>query len=233
MNLALRLFAGAIDLLQFIFFITLLAFQFMTPVGGGITGAAAGAYFCYNASSGVLEGISTAIACAATGGLVGGVLGAIAGPAGIAIDIAISCTFGVLLILFLWASGRFSLMAVVMGFSSELLPGINAFSPGWSMLVHRCIKNYKQTQGKGAATKSATFDFINGALRGEAPSLARFATRLARRHDEERSELAGAAQSRVASAFSGTTEPTDRIPLQTKNFDGIRRSANTPHEATA
>ncbi len=210
MNLALRLFAGVIDLLQFIFFITLLAFQFITPVGGGISGAAAGAYLCYNASSGVLEGIMSAIACAAGGGLAGGFLSAFALPVGIAIDIAISCTFGVLLILALWVTGRFSFIAVAMGFSSEMLPGVNAFVPGWSILVHRCIQDYTLKQSGVGLAKRSILSIIGGAAKivpgaGTALTLTKTLS----------------TASRGSSAIL-PQQSRGRVPLQTKNFDGIR-----------
>lgn len=215
MNLALRLFAGVIDLLQFIFFITLLAFQFMTPVGGGITGAAVGAYFCYNATDGVVSAALEGLKCAAGGGLVGAGLSALAIPAGIAIDVAISGTFGVLLILLLWVSGRFSLMAVVIGFSSEMLPGINGFVPGWSLLVHRCIQDYKLKQSGVGLGKRTTLSIIGGAAKmvpGIGSALALTKTL----------PVAGSTASPVV-----PQQPGGRVPLQTKNFDGIKHAKDS------
>lgn len=211
MNLALRICAGIIDLLQFIFFVVLLAFQFITPVGGGVTGAAAGAYLCYNASSGVISGLVAGLKCAVGGTIVGAGLSAFAAPAGIAIDIALSCTFGVLLVLMLWVTGRFSFMAVILGFGSEMLPGLNAFSPGWSILVHRCIQQYNKKQ-KGAASSPRTLGFLVQAASTVMP------------------ELTVLSAARAGSRYMGAPaapapeqrQSNSRIPLQTKNFDGIR-----------
>lgn len=221
MNLALRLFAGIIDFLQFIFLILLAGFQFMTPVGGGVTGAATGAYFCYNATSGVISGVLEGLKCALGGGLIGAGLSAFALPIGIAIDIAISGTFGVLLILLLWVSGRFSLMAVLMGFTGEMLPGINAFVPGWSMLVHRSIHQYNLEQKEGAQAARSSFSLLSTAARlvpfaggGTAAALVRtLPTRVP-----------------AAQPSSQPKQESSRIPLQTKNFDGIRpANDNRPH----
>ena len=165
----------------------------------------------FSASSGVISGVLEGLKCAVGGGLVGAGLSAFALPVGIAIDIAISGTFGVLLILLLWVSGRFSLMAVLIGFTSEMLPGINAFSPGWSILVHNCIKNYNQRLAAGGIGKHSklmgAFDvasMVPGA--GAALTAVRPAMAVA---------------TRAANAVQSAPTPT-RIPLQTKNFDGIR-----------
>lgn len=214
MNLVLRIFAGAIDLLQFIFFITLLAFQFITPVGGGITGGISGAVLCWNLSSGVWEGVANAAACLVGGGLVGAGLSFIAGPIGIAIDIALSCTFGVLLIGMLWASGRFSLMAVILGFGSEMMPGLNAFVPAWSLLVHRSIQEYNKKQGS-APSSSRTLGFLATAASMAVPEVKAIAV-----------ARAGARYTSIEPATSEQTETPSRIPLPTRNFDGIRPTSN-------
>ncbi|MDB5225649.1 MAG: hypothetical protein JWL87_601 [Candidatus Adlerbacteria bacterium] len=184
----------------------------MTPMGGGLTGAATGAYFCYNATSGVISGLLEGFKCAVGGGIVGAGLSAIAIPAGMAIDIAISCTFGVLLILMLWVSGRFSLMAVVMGFSSEMLPGVNAFVPGWSILVHRCIKTYNQTQASGGTGRSKLMTALNVAsiIPGVGTALA---------------AVKPIVYMATHTASATPSNPV-HIPLQTRNFDGIRAAAN-------
>jgi hypothetical protein len=226
MNLALRLFAGAIDFLQFMFLVVLAGFQFITPVGGGVTGAAAGAYLCYNATSGAVSGLLEGLKCAVGGGIVGAGLSAFALPAGIAIDIAISTTFGFLLICFLWASGRFSLMPVIIGFTGEMLPMVNGFVPAWSLLVHRCIHQYNLEQRKGAEHTRTSFGILSTAARLVPFSGGGTAAALIRN---------------VPNAPSNTSpfntpkerESINRVLLPTKNFDGIRHPANTPHEATA
>ncbi len=212
MNLALRLFAGVIDLLQFIFLIVLAGFQFITPVGGGITGAATGAYFCYNATSGVISGVLEGLKCAVGGGIVGAGLSAFALPAGIGIDIAISGTFGVVLIGLLWISGRLSLMPVIIGFTGEMLPGVNAFVPGWSILVHRCIQQYNLEQKEnGGPAARPSWSIITTAARLVPFSGGGAAAALVR---------GGRASS--ASSMPTPKQQSSRVPLQTKNFDGIR-----------
>jgi hypothetical protein len=214
----LRLFAGIIDFLQFIFFIVLLAFQLMTPVGGGVTGAAAGAYLCYNASSGVISGLIEGAKCAIGGTIVGAGLSAFAIPAGIAIDMAISCTFGVLLILALWVTGRLSFMAIAIGFTSEMLPGLNAFIPGWSLLVHRSIQQYKKKQKiGGTSATTSTVSLLDAA----------------RMIPFKRGGTAAALARRVPATAPIPSVPgsqqTGRVPLQTRNFDGIRpTNSNRP-----
>lgn len=223
MNVALRIFAGVIDLLQLIFFIVLVTFQFITPVGGGIAGGVSGAVLCWNLSTGFWDSVVNAATCLAGGGLVGAGLSFIAGPMGIAIDIAISCTFGFLLILALWATGRFSMMAVVMGFGAEMLPGIDAFVPGWSILVHRCIQHYKQTQAQGGAKRPKLSWALDAASLipgvGEALTAARPVV------------AAASVATRAASAVQQNSAP--RVPLQTRNFDGIRPAGAKSYAQTA
>ncbi len=214
MNVALRVFAGFIDLLQFIFFITLLAFQLMTPIGGGITGAAAGAYVCYNAADGVISGLIEGAKCAVGGTVIGAGLSAFAVPIGMAIDVTLSCTFGILLIALLWTSGRFSLMPVVIGFATEVVPGVNAFSPSWSILVHRCIKDYKLKQKGVSPVKHTVLSMAGGAAK-MLPVVGGVAAAVG----------TGLA---VASGASQIVQarPANRVLLQNKNFDGIRKPAN-------
>ena len=212
MNLALRLFAGVIDLLQFILLVVLAGFQFITPVGGGITGAATGAYLCYNATSGVISGVLEGLKCAVGGGLVGAGLSAFALPAGIAIDIAISGTFGALLILMLWVSGRFSFTAVVVGFTGEMLPFVNGFVPGWSLLVHRSIHQYKMEQEEGVSTTRSSISVVSTAARLMPFAGGGIGAALIRRTPVVAAD----------SVDPKSKQTTNRAPLQTKSFDGIR-----------
>lgn len=155
MNLALRIFAAVIDILQFLFFVALLAFQAMTPIGGGVAGAAAGAYLCWNMSSGVWEGVVNATTCALGGGAAASIISAFATPIGMAIDVALTATFGVVLLCLMFVSGRFYFMTVVIGFAAEMMPGVNGFAPAWSIMVHRCISQYNQEQKQSAAASPA------------------------------------------------------------------------------
>lgn len=208
MNLVLRGAAAIIDLLQFLFFILFLGLAAITPVGGGLVGAATGAAICYNASGNIVSGAVNAVYCA----VAGAGIGALAAPIGIIIDTALSCTFGILLILLLWVSGRFSFMAIAMGFGAEMLPGLNAFVPGWSLLVHRSIQQYNSTKKEGAATSRTSFGILTTAAK-LVPVLA--------------GGTAAALMRRVPAAAPASAGPeprqtSGRVPLQTKNFDGIR-----------
>lgn len=215
MNLLLRLCAGIIDLLQFIFFMVFLAFQVMTPYGGAALGGLTGAGICWNMSSGVFEGAWNAAVCALGGAAAGGIVSAIATPLGMAIDVAISATFGVLLILLLFVTGRFYLMPIAMGFAGEMMPGLNGFAPFWSILVHRCIQQYEQEKSgqkssmSGSALKLATMiPGVGGVAKVAAPVI---------------SVAAHAAQA------ANSPQTNTRTPFTSKNFDGIRpANDNTP-----
>lgn len=221
MNLLLRICAGFIDLLQFIFFLVFLAFQVITPYGGAAVGGLTGAYICWNMSSGIVSGIMAGAACAFGGGAVGGAISALAVPIGMVIDVAISATFGTLLLLLLWVTGRFYFMPVALGFAGELLPGVNAFVPGWSLLVHRCIQQHNQEK-QGVHT-GGVFGVV-GTVVSMVPGgrVANMALKPA---------LAGAA---AMSGAASESPRTGRTPLQTKNFDGIRAANdNTPRTTYA
>lgn len=208
--MTLRIFAGFIDLLQFVFFVVFLAFQVMTPYGGAAIGGVAGAYVCWSMSDGIVNGIVNGAACALGIGAVGGIVSAIATPVGMAIDVAISATFGTLLLLCMWVTGRFYLMPVALGFSGELLPGINAFVPGWSLLVHRCIQQHKlQEQGVGRVGRTIS---LLGSMGSVVPGAA-----VATKALKPALAVAGMAQRAIAPRDSLT-----RTPL--KNFDGIKAS---------
>jgi hypothetical protein len=204
MNILLRGFAGIIDLLQFLFFIVFLGLAAMTPVGGGAVGGVTGATICYNASGNVISGAVNAAYCA----VVGAGIGAFAAPIGIVVDTAISCTLGVLLILALAITGRFALFPVIFAFTSELIPGVNAFSPAWSILVHRCIKAHNRKVGtKSKSSVSSALGFITGAATPLQINVARQVLQPRQR----------------ALDHASTTSTKAATNLITKNFDGIRR----------
>lgn len=220
MNVTLRIFAGFIDLLQFVFFVVFLAFQVMTPYGGAAIGGVTGAYVCWSMSDGIVNGIVNGAACALGIGAVGGIVSAIATPVGMAIDVAISATFGTLLLLSMWVTGRFYLMPVALGFSGELLPGINAFVPGWSLLVHRCIQQHAmQEQGVGRAGRALS---LLGSMGSVVPGTA-VATKALK--------PALAAATMAAQALP-SRDTQGRTPL--KNFEGIRpANDNAPRTSYA
>ena len=134
MKWVLRAFGAFIDGLQFMFMIAFVALQFSTPVGGGIAGAAAGAYFCWNASTGVVSGLIEAGKCAAGYGLVAAGASAFAIPMGAVFDFAISVTFGGGLIVLLALNGMFYPKIILASFGVEMLPFFNIL-PGWTGLA--------------------------------------------------------------------------------------------------
>lgn len=165
MNISLRIFAGLIDFLQFMFFIVFFALQAITPVGGGVAGGAAAAYFCWNASTGVLSGLIAAGKCAVGGVVVGGVLSAFAGPIGMVIDFTLSVALGGALLLGLAYAGMFYFDIVLVGSLGELLPIFN-FLPFWSNMVHRSIKRKNQLEGSGGGVLSTVMQLAPGAAAG-------------------------------------------------------------------
>jgi hypothetical protein len=213
MNWVLRGFAAIIDLLQFLFFILFLGLAAMTPIGGGIVGGTAGATICYNASGNIVSGAVNAVYCA----VVGAGIGTFAAPIGIVIDTALSCTFGVLLIFLLWVSGRFSFMAVMAGFGSEMLPGLNAFMPGWSLLVHRSIQQYKKVH---TTATPRTFAFLKESYSATMPKIREVANTRA--------------ENRYANAPQSAREIVDHVRTPLKQFaDGIRPANNVHTEPYA
>jgi hypothetical protein len=103
-------------------------------------------------------------------------------------------------------------MAVAMGFTSEMLPGLNAFVPGWSLLVHRSIQQYKKKQkGEGSSARTAG-SFLLGAAKMVPLGGGGTAAALARR----------APAANPVPANLGSAQASSRVPLQTRNFDGIR-----------
>lgn len=216
----LRICAGFIDLLQFVFFVVFLAFQVMTPYGGAAVGGLTGAYVCWSMSDGVVSGLVNGAACALGIGAVGGIVSALAVPIGMAIDVAISATFGVLLLLLLWVTGRFYFMPVAIGAATELLPGANAFVPGWSLLVHRCIQQHKlEEQGVGKTGRTIS---LLGSMGSVVPGAG-----VATKALKPALAVASVAQRAVAPRDSLT-----RTPL--KNFDGIKAANdNAPRNTYA
>lgn len=151
MKYLLLLPAFLLDLLQFAFMITFAVLQFMTPIGGGVAGAAVAATYCYNASTGIISGIWNGIACAAGGGLVGAGLSAFAIPIGAAVDVALSITIGGGIIALLAFEGMFYPQIIIKGFLGEVTPFMN-FLPFWSWMVWKCMREKKKEDGMRAGT---------------------------------------------------------------------------------
>lgn len=159
MKYLLLLPAFLLDLLQFAFMIVFAVLQFMTPVGGGVTGAAIAATYCYNASTGIISGIWNGIACAAGGGLAGAGLSAFAIPIGAAVDVALSITIGGGIIALLAFEGMFYPQIIIKGFLGEVTPFMN-FLPFWSWMVWRCMREKNKEDGMRAGTAKQAFSFV-------------------------------------------------------------------------
>jgi hypothetical protein len=112
-------------------------------------------------------------------------------------------------------------MAVVAGFTVEMMPGLNAFIPGWSLLVHRSLQAHKiKRQGVGLAGR--TMLSVAGSAAGLVPggSIAKAALKPA----------LGAAAYGISAATTPLRD-TGRVPL--KNFDGIRPASGANPKAYA
>jgi len=135
-------FALLIDFIQGMFMLAFAVMQFITPVGGGFTGALAAGWYCWKTSTGIIAGISSAASCFAAGGVVGAGVSAFAIPLGMGIDVVISITLGGALILALGWMGMFYPGPIISAFIGESLPLIDII-PGWTLLVWRCLSNKK------------------------------------------------------------------------------------------
>lgn len=150
MKYLLLLPAAFLDFLQFMFFLAFLALQAITPAGGGVGGAAAGAAFCYNASTGVISGLIEGAKCAVGAGLIGAGASAFAVPLGMAVNATLSLAFGGALLLLLAFSGMFYLDLVIAGFFGEAVPFINFF-PIWTGITWACIRRKSKEEKKGVS----------------------------------------------------------------------------------
>jgi hypothetical protein len=222
MNVLLRAYAAILDLLQLLFFVVLLTFQVMTPLGGAATGGVSAAVLCWNLSSGAWSSVVNAASCLAGGGLLGAGLGALGGPIGIAIDITLSCTFGLLLVIMLAVSGRLSFFPLIFTFVGETAPVLNAFIPAWSILVHRCIKAHKAKGSPKVSASSVVSLLASGGAGALRPPTTAFAGQVAERRYGDFKKADETKTGRAATA------------LVQRNFDGIRPSdTKRPHAQTA
>ena len=140
-----------------------IALQFSTPVGGGVAGAAAGAAYCYNASTGVISGLVAGAKCAVGGALVGAGVSAFATPIGAtpigaAIDVALSLSIGSAIIVLLAFHGMFYPKIIINRFLGEAMPFFS-FLPIWTNMVWKCIQE-KQKDKISAGTVSQAWSFV-------------------------------------------------------------------------
>lgn len=135
-------FAIAIDALQGLFALFFTVMQFITPAGGGFTGAIAAGYYCWKISDGILSGIANATACATAGGAIGAGVSAFAVPIGAAVDIGLSIALGGALIAALAFMGMFYPGIVIGSFIGETLPFLDAIIPGWTYMAIQCVRRH-------------------------------------------------------------------------------------------
>lgn len=165
MNWALRLFAGTIDFLQLMVFVSFTALQFITPIGGAAAGGLAGAGYCWYSSSGVVSGALNAIWCGLGGAAGGAVLSTFAIPVGMAVNFAIGVVFGAALIIGIASAGKFNLGIILTSFIGETIPLIN-FLPFWSIMVHRCIAASKDQGASSSGMLSVAMGFVTAPAQG-------------------------------------------------------------------
>ncbi len=131
-------FALIIDFIQAMMMFAFAAMQFITPIGGGISGAFAAGWYCWSTSTGILSGISSAASCFVAGGVVGAGVSAFAIPIGMAVDVTISITLGGALVIALAYMGMFYPGTVLSVFIGESIPLLDIL-PGWTLMTWRCL----------------------------------------------------------------------------------------------
>jgi len=150
----LILFALFIDGLQAMLMLTFTVMQFITPVGGGALGGITAAAYCYNATTGFFSALLAGAKCAVGGTVVGAGVSAFAVPLGMGVDVAISITFGGVLVMALAWMGMFYPGTVLGTFLGESIPFLDVL-PGWTLMTWRCISK-KNAEEKAAAAKKET-----------------------------------------------------------------------------
>src|SRR3989344_3006939 len=134
-----------LDGLQILLGLGFAAMQFITPPAGAVAGTAAGAWFCWNTTTGIFSAIIEAAKCAAGGGILGTALSTFAIPIGAAVDVALSLTIGGGIIMLLAFDGAFYPSTVIKGFLAEAAPFLSIL-PVWTGMVWRCIYRKKQEE---------------------------------------------------------------------------------------
>lgn len=156
-------FAVFIDALQlalgWVAFAVGVGLQALTPYGGGIAGAAGGAYVCYNTAGGVIQGIADAAKCGFAGAVFGAAISAFGVPFGTMLgfmfDVCISLTLGSGLIFLLFVNGMFYPKYAWSGGIFELMPGFDVL-PAWTlMVVLSLIKKRGEESTGGIVTTAA------------------------------------------------------------------------------
>jgi hypothetical protein len=134
--------------------------QALTPVGGAIGGAAAGASYCYYATTGVTSALVAGAKCGVGGAIVGAAASTFGIPLGTALafasDVCISLTMGAGFILLLCFMKMYYPMTMGVTYVIEAIPGLDVI-PAWTFLAIRCVM-LKYAENK----TSGSFSFATG-----------------------------------------------------------------------
>lgn len=151
----LLMMALLVDGLQFVLgwmaFVIGLGLQALTPIGGGVAGAGAGAYFCWDSTLGVWTAALASAKCAVAGGALGAASSAFGVPFGTALgfglEIVVSITMGGALILALVFNGMYYKTRIFGNVLIEMMPGVSII-PAWTFMVILCILRERAEEGK-------------------------------------------------------------------------------------
>ncbi len=128
-----------------------LGLQAITPAGGAVGGAAAGAYVCWNSTGGTVSALIAAGKCALAGGAAGALASTFGIPLGTALgfvlEIIVSLTFGAGLIFLLIINGMYYSTRTPIGLIAELIPGLDIL-PGWTVMTILCVLKKRSEQGE-------------------------------------------------------------------------------------
>ncbi len=190
--------------------------QAITPVGGAVAGAAAGAYACFNTSGSVIQGIVDAAKCGVAGGILGAAASALGMPLGTGLgfvfDIIISLTLGSALIMFLAFNGMFYPKYIWSAGIFEMMPGFDVL-PGWTLMVILCLIQKRGEEGKGSGLITAATKLVSVA---GAASLSNPLTTM-RAANMTRNTI-NAPRTETRTANDNQQNPTEgRIPLNLKS----------------
>lgn len=224
------LFALCIDGLQ-----ALMSFAFLamgsamtaaTPIGGAIIGCTIGA------------ATATGVVATATNCVKGALIGAVASPAGaplgiaigMGVNICISLTFGVMLVLALAYCGMFYPGKLAGGMFFEIIPGLDAI-PGWTTMTITCVLQKMKEDGAlegtafGALTKMLSPQNALGKIYGGVQAVQQRNVAMVQESRVPTEELtASRAQSRQE--MKQNLKNIDGVTARPKTGDGVRSRTN-------
>ena len=203
--------------------------RYSTPVGGAAAGAVAGAYACFDTSSGgIIQGIADAAKCGFAGGFFGAAISAFGMPIGVLLgfsfDVVISLTLGSGLIFLLALSGMFYPKYAWSGGIFEVMPGFDAL-PGWTLMVILSILRKKKEEG--LLVGNASINLANMVAPGTATGTAFKGLKTVARAKTSMAMASGAASENMRT--QARIDTRQRVNTELKNIDGIKPvPTNTP-----